>query len=132
MSIKVSKAEKLLNNESGKIKSVDILNEINDRIFSYQTKVTVAGDRIEFRKYSKLIKLNNKRLDRKKEGIRGKNGESTSRGEIDYTSRTNKRRKKEIKNLIRCNSDELKTFITLSLGNNDYKELVENKLTNSL
>jgi hypothetical protein len=114
---------------------VDFFNSYNKRPYSYDDSYVIAGNHVERRKYSNFIYCNYKsefpssKKDTKKRTVNTNNeGNDSKNNNSDSTSRSNRRRVKKLKNIIRCNNRELTTFITITLGDVDYKELVSNSL----
>ena len=153
MSLSIQKAKDLVNNKTKTLKEIDILNEINENLFTYNTAVTIAGPNIEFRKYKGDIFLNyspddfenddSKSNDSNKDNSsttifndneifeeNNKTTESKTKAKNRNRYNSNLRRSKTLKNLIRCNTDQLNSFLTLTMGDIDYKELLENKISN--
>lgn len=58
MAISIKKARKIINGDQKVTDSIDILNEINNRRFKYQSTAIVAGKVIEVRYYEKFIFTN--------------------------------------------------------------------------
>jgi hypothetical protein len=112
---------------------VDFFNTYNKRPYRYDDSYVIAGNHVERRKYSDFIHCNYKsefpgsKKGTKNKKVKGKGDNSKENGSDD-TSRSNKRRIKNLKNIIRCNNRELTTFLTITLGDVDYKELVSNSV----
>jgi hypothetical protein len=116
---------------------VDFFNSYNKRPYSYYDTYIIAGNSVERRKYSEPIYCNYKsefpgsKKRTKKRKVKGNNGNNNSKNDNnDSTSRSNRRRIKNLKNIVRCNNRELTKFLTITLGDVDYKELVSNSLKN--
>jgi hypothetical protein len=116
---------------------VDFFNSYNKRPYSYYDTYIIAGNSVERRKYSEPIYCNYKsefpgsKKRTKKRKVKNKNrGNNSKNDNNDSTSRSNRRRIKNLKNIVRCNNRELTKFLTITLGDVDYKELVSNSLKN--
>ncbi|MFW5890767.1 MAG: rolling circle replication-associated protein [bacterium] len=114
---------------------VDFFNSYNKRPYSYDDSYVIAGNYVERRKYSNFIYCNYiSEFPDSKKGIKKRTvntnneADDSKNNNNDSTSRSNRRRIKKLKNIIRCNNRELTTFITITLGDVDYKELVSNSL----
>lgn len=112
---------------------IDKLGEINDKKYCYNISATIIGNHLEIKTYDKLIYTNYKQ-DSFEENYNAEEVADTTNGSdgIDeedkaaYNRRSNRRRRNKLKNILKANSNLLTTYITLTLGSIDYKNLVEN------
>jgi len=132
MSITVSKAKKFITNQSNVKSSIDILNEINENIFSYSSVAEVSPYTVEFKYYKEPIAINfniNNKRNTDSKNKREKNNISKEDKEQNK-ERTNRYRNNTIHKLIKSNPD-LNSFLTLTLGDKDFKELIINTIKNN-
>jgi hypothetical protein len=133
--IQLANKNVLISKRKNDFNPVDFFNSYNKRPYSYDDSYVIAGNHVERRKYSDFIYCNytsefpgSKKGTKKRTVKTNDDGDDSKNNNNDNTSRSNRRRIKKLKNIIRCNNRELTTFITITLGDVDYKELVSNSL----
>jgi len=143
MGYSIKKAQEYLNNTSRSIKNIDILDRIYGGTLSYKRKSTMAGTYVSIKTYKgDPYFINFSKSDFEDIGDNDDNNDSdmavvlededkqevvdNDEEESLYNKanikRANQRRINKIKNIIRSNSDIFDKFLTLTLGNIDYRE----------
>jgi len=135
--ISLERAKNYIEGKHGTTKeAVDIIREINELPYSYNSTAFLVGDYLEIKRYDDPITVNLTRGDAQEdrayhpESREQASGPSTSSEDLPteklYEIRSNKRRRKKLKGLIKINADTLSTYLVLTLGNKDYKVFLQN------